>query len=889
LDGNYVTASSYNAYNVSISAFGTNGSGYTTPSNVARFMDTSTDGRVIIIQDSDVTSSIPNAQGGNISFYFGENGANEVVDIDLYNIGVGGATVYVELMGGVVRAIPETGVSIGVVTVPINLRDVLRVTVSFTGRGAVARLRICHDGSVPTLAPYLAPPTRTFEPSAPPSYYCPERLEPDLVKTVGANVPFPSDALVVVTTTGNSVNFTVTQKWADDGVKLVAVHYHDYVGSTVCVNKPDMAYDVTDMYAAYCYCGWTDVSIYVYLGDDVSGIDECDACEQPPDDDDSDIVAYFFELPCDVPCIPSSVPSAAPSESSAPSASPSLCIEKLEIDLIKSVPEDVPLPDGTVTLVDALGKTIVFSVTQLWTKDEVDLIAVHFHDDVGSTECDTSSTNVAYDGPPKVFTAYCYCGYTDVSIYVYFNVDDDLEDCDACTSPEDADSEDFVAYYFELPCEHPCLESSVPTASPAVVTKAPAGVTLVPSASPSECIDAVDVDLTRTVGAAIPLPEGVLTVLETFGKSVTFSVTQNWEETGVGLVAVHFHDAIGSTACEPNPNMEFSAAGTMTYTAYCFCGYTDISIYVYLTDVNVDDCEACIAPDEDSDSVVAYYFEIPCEDPCEPAIMDSPILDSTIMDRTIPCAPVATMLDTYGTCLYENNPIEILSQHGETVTFSVSHSWTRTQVTERIVGDLAQLAVRLSDYPGLTKTCSNYFRREAGIVDTLTAECDSDGFAEVEIFVADEAFDTEDLAPDACPGSFQCSYVFRIPCSVGLNCDTPIVPDVVPEPPVPSTSAPFAPVRRMEEVGSFESFKASFPDGGASKGSTDMEVGDTPYCVSEDFRCEGESSDMVFVCHYSARQGYQTFCIPETDSDILRFYPNDYCGPCAGGYGGLWN
>jgi hypothetical protein len=64
---------------------------------------------------------------------------------------------------------------------------------------------------------------------------------------------------------------------------------------------------------------------------------------------------------------------------------------------------------------------------------------------------------------------------------------------------------------------------------------------------------------------------------------------------------------------------------------------------------------------------------------------------------------------------------------------------------------------------------------------------------------------------------------------------------------------------------------------------------DIPYCVSEDFPCEGEGSAMVSVCHYSTRKGYQTFCIPEIDAEILRFYPNDYCGPCEGGYGALWN
>lgn len=57
------------------------------------------------------------------------------------------------------------------------------------------------------------------------------------------------------------------------------------------------------------------------------------------------------------------------------------------------------------------------------------------------------------------------------------------------------------------------------------------------------------------------------------------------------------------------------------------------------------------------------------------------------------------------------------------------------------------------------------------------------------------------------------------------------------------------------------------------------------YCESQDYPCEGEEPNMVYVCHYSPRTGYQTFCVPEADSDILRFYPHDYCGKCEGGFG----
>ncbi|CAB9498740.1 expressed unknown protein [Seminavis robusta] len=57
------------------------------------------------------------------------------------------------------------------------------------------------------------------------------------------------------------------------------------------------------------------------------------------------------------------------------------------------------------------------------------------------------------------------------------------------------------------------------------------------------------------------------------------------------------------------------------------------------------------------------------------------------------------------------------------------------------------------------------------------------------------------------------------------------------------------------------------------------------YCHSEDFPC-GDEEGMVNVCHYSITSGYQTYCLKESDSDLVRTYPDDYCGPCVGGYGG---
>lgn len=55
------------------------------------------------------------------------------------------------------------------------------------------------------------------------------------------------------------------------------------------------------------------------------------------------------------------------------------------------------------------------------------------------------------------------------------------------------------------------------------------------------------------------------------------------------------------------------------------------------------------------------------------------------------------------------------------------------------------------------------------------------------------------------------------------------------------------------------------------------------FCSSVDYPC-GDKGDMVNVCHYSSRDGYQTFCVPESDSDVIAYVPKDYCGPCVGGY-----
>jgi hypothetical protein len=135
------------------------------------------------------------------------------------------------------------------------------------------------------------------------------------------------------------------------------------------------------------------------------------------------------------------------------------------------------------------------------------------------------------------------------------------------------------------------------------------------------------------------------------------------------------------------------------------------------------------------------------------------------------------------------------------------------------------------------------------------------------------------VVPECChpPGgdsSPKVQYTFK------LYCETRCVPE--PERRLLEVDSSPADVIKKTEARSASEFSA-LTQGSAPAGAKEPS-GKGHFCASEDFPC-GEKDDMTYACHYSARHGYQTFCVPEPDSDILGFYPKDYCGPCVGGYG----
>jgi hypothetical protein len=219
-------------------------------------------------------------------------------------------------------------------------------------------------------------------------------------------------------------------------------------------------------------------------------------------------------------------------------------------------------------------------------------------------------------------------------------------------------------------------------------------------------------------------------------------------------------------------------------------------------------------------------------------------------------------------CLYGvDSPIEIVSMDIGSVMFKVKNSFGAASGCGS-----SDLTVRFQQ-EGFSAPFCNPPRATAvnNFVSSMyRAKC-VNGFAEVEVFASCKS--GGQLNPGGlrfetpCHGTSECSHLFVVPCNPGDMCESAV------------------PAGRHLDSSSKSSSADAVVD---IQDLENEEVEDTPYCLSEDFSCEGDEPNMVYVCHYNPRKGYGTYCVPEIDSDILRFYSHDYCGPCEGGQGVTW-
>lgn len=293
----------------------------------------------------------------------------------------------------------------------------------------------------------------------------------------------------------------------------------------------------------------------------------------------------------------------------------------------------------------------------------------------------------------------------------------------------------------------------------------------------------------------------------------------------------------------------------------------DVTSIEITTDGYIKDLSACLEFDIDNGHN-APPFALPTASPAPTMCPESePIL-----------------VASEGGTLFEDGapPIIITEQTGDTVTFQVVNTFEKSFTsyyveyhnggfgeTECLQTENVEAFTEVATY-----TAKCMVNVPISIVSIWIVDCDKALF--------NPAVDNAEV-PLCCEasGDSTCSavqYTFKLECV-----------DPCPPEDEPVTRRLSKKEQDKMNAESAEAFKeAAMKESVVAVNEPSSDARDGHFCVAEDYPC-GEDLDRVFVCHYSARDGYKTFCVPEPDSDVLAFYPKDYCGPCIGGYGGSIN
>jgi len=379
---------------------------------------------------------------------------------------------------------------------------------------------------------------------------------------------------------------------------------------------------------------------------------------------------------------------------------------------------------------------------------------------------------------------------------------------------------------------------------------------------PIDCFDRyaiTDEHIIDKFGSEEPIPEDAVKIIDGDNTDVKIEISQLWFNDTNPAVFVQYHTQNHGSVCEGIPDVSYE--DTIIKDLECLDGWTDLGVFIYFgNELNLEDCEECKHPASGDEDVIAYYFELPCKPICEsPAPTNAPVT-SAIEIAECRDGIMVMLEDTGGDpmCEYSSEPffIEELEESGSEVRFSFTNNWKST----------AEIDLFYDRGDGEGQQCQSLNSLESGAMypNTLAASCDPvTKTADIEVYIRNENASHTSSIGKCGEKSASCSYVYKIPCSTDVICGDE---------------------RRLQRRIEDSIAKGFMTEDMKAAAEPSDETEDTHYCVHEDFPCEGDEEKMVYVCHYSSQAGYQTFCVPEMDSDILRFNDKHHCGPCEG-----WN
>ena len=589
-----------------------------------------------------------------------------------------------------------------------------------------------------------------------------------------------------------------------------------------------------------------------------------------------------------------------------------------------------------IKLLEQSGSTVQYVVEQTW-KDggSVDWLAV-MHETAGEELVCSQSEN--FSSQTDVFTSVCDEGVAEVAIFVRDETFEGLADIThqiphKCEPSNEEGKK--VMFYFSLPCdptdESFCEEDSLcpdtvaptadPTSSPTFTpTSSPTKIptdspTLVPTWGVQEeepvCVQhaRLDGDTTETgkKGGYTTLP---IKLLEQSGSTVKYVVEQTWKDGGsVDWLAV-MHETVGEElVCDRSENF---SSQTDIFTSVCDEGVAEVAIFVRdetfegLADITPQIPHKC-EPSNEEGKKVMFYFSLPCDPTDESFCEENSLCPDTVAEIAKSIAnrddveDHFTLMTNVVTC--DSKHVENFESAGQVESWEngeahydeifttylgrlglESPAMTKMFVMPR--ASMARMELDFYDIDGVSEDDKIYVRIQGKEKEIKLDESTTKYHGDFSVTVTKKELPSGARDGDHVygitidiDGDTWMDYGNKLPVSFKVKTKLSVNEE--------SYGIDNFSIQIIGCGGGDSSSKSKSSDSSDDRRMLENESSDenrdeSNYCRSQDYPC-GEAPNMVHVCHYSNRLGYQTFCVPEADSNILRFYSNDYCGPCASG------
>ena len=215
--------------------------------------------------------------------------------------------------------------------------------------------------------------------------------------------------------------------------------------------------------------------------EDTAEVPKCCHADHPPS---VGVVCYSLEISCVATCDPippksTDDPTAAPSKepTNAPTPEPTVnptksieipteeCVETSNAIIkevvgngnVYTVDGEFKIPPVTVTAQN--DDEVTVTIKQVFNSNGIPMMAVNYRDPkTDELQCEMEAPNVDSNFELEI-TSQCVLGSTELTLYLYVGSDDDfdVEECEACSLPNE---DDYVAYLLIVPCEPVCKSTT---------------------------------------------------------------------------------------------------------------------------------------------------------------------------------------------------------------------------------------------------------------------------------------------------------------------------------------------------------------------------------------------------------------------------------------------